>query len=253
LILCYHAVSSTWPSVLAVPPAVLADQLTFLSRRGYVGLTFADAERRRMEGTLPRRSVVVTFDDGYHSTLTAVPILAGLRYPATVFVVTAFVDSGRALSWPGVADWLDGPHNDDLRPLGWDDLLRLSEQGWEVGSHTATHPELTRVGDDVLAEELGGSRAALSRRLGRCETVAYPYGLADERVAAAAAAAGYDGACTLTRAHRVDDRYRRARVGLYAHDRGLRLRAKASPLARLARRSRLGVLAERVASPPLPR
>src|SRR5439155_15849277 len=73
------------------------------------------------------------------------------------------------------------------------------------------------------------SREALASRLGGCESIAYPYGVADARVVAATAKAGYVAGCTLMRLQPVDDPYRRARIGLSGVDRGLRLRAQLSP------------------------
>ena len=71
----YHAVSASWRSPLAVSPAALRRQCTLLRSRGFTGLTFTESERRRREGRLPERCVVVTFDDGYASTLQAKGIL----------------------------------------------------------------------------------------------------------------------------------------------------------------------------------
>jgi peptidoglycan/xylan/chitin deacetylase (PgdA/CDA1 family) len=209
-------------------------------RRGYVGLTFAEAERRRLAGTLPRRSVVVTFDDGFASVLRAVPILDELGFPATVFVVTRFTESGEPLSWPGVETWLATEHAGEMRPLGWAELEELLERGWEVGSHTVSHAHLPDLTEAGLAHELGFSRTSIAQRLGRCETLAYPYGRANARVAGAAASAGYLAGCTFTPVYRLDERYRRGRVGLTAADSGLRFRVKVSAATRAWRYSRVG-------------
>ncbi|MCC6223260.1 MAG: polysaccharide deacetylase family protein [Thermoleophilia bacterium] len=243
-VLCYHALSSSWSSTLAIPPELLAEQVRALAGRGYIGLTLAEAERRRAERTLPRRSVVVTFDDGYASTSLAKPALDEVGFPATVFVVTRFADSGELLSWPGIDHWVTGEHAEELRPLRWDDLERLVAAGWEVGSHTVSHPRLPELPDGELAAELEQSRAMIVARLGRCDTLAYPYGLADSRVARAASRAGYVAAVTLTASHRVDSPYLRARTGLYAADSGLRLRLKLSPAVAALRRTPLADLAE---------
>jgi peptidoglycan/xylan/chitin deacetylase (PgdA/CDA1 family) len=242
LILCYHAVSSAWRTELAVGETQLAWQLAALRRHGYVGLTFAESERARLADRLPKRTVVVTFDDGFASTSRARPALEEAGFPGTIFVVTDFVESGDALSF--IPNGSAPEAADELAPLGWSELAELRELGWEVGSHTVTHPRLPDIDAPELQRELELSRETIERRLGSCETLAYPYGAADERVAAAAAEAGYLAACTLTGAHRVDEPFRRSRVGIYRRDSGLRARAKLSPVGQALRRSGLAELAE---------
>jgi peptidoglycan/xylan/chitin deacetylase (PgdA/CDA1 family) len=237
LVLAYHAVSSTWDSPLAVTEEALSRHASYLHGRGYAGLTLAEVERRRASGTLPSRVVVFTFDDGYRSTARAAEILDRYGYPGTVFTVTAFADSGAVLSWAGIEHEWTPENTADLAPLGWDELAALRDRGWEVGSHTVTHTLLTGVDDSRLASELAESRRTIADRLGRCETVAYPYGIADARVAAAARRAGYAAACTLTGAHVADEQYLRPRVGMGSSDTGARLRAKVSPLGVELRRS----------------
>ena len=246
LVLAYHAVSSSWPASLAVAEDRLRAQLAYLKKRGYIGLTISEAEHARKDGTLPALSVVVTFDDGYASTLRAAPILDELQFPGTVFVVTGFVESGETLAWAGIAEWQRPETIEELQPLSWDDAESLLARGWEVGSHTASHPLLTRVDDHRLHDELVRSRAAIQDRLGGCTSLAYPYGQADERVAAAARAAGYEVACMLTFAHIADEPMRRPRVGLGARDHGVRLAAQVSGLGQAARRSGAARLARRL-------
>jgi len=239
LILAYHGVSSSWRSPLAIPERLLAHHLSVLRSRGYVGFTFAESERRRTAGTLPKRSVVITFDDGFTSTLRAKTLLDDAGFVATVFVVTDFVDSGEPLCWPGVEQWLGEKTRDEMEPLSWRQLEFLREAGWEVGSHTSTHALLTGLDDEGLARELADSHHAIEQRLGRADTVAYPYGLADERVAAAARGAGYLAGCTLTPALTMDEPYRRPRIGFGPADRGWRALAKLSPTVVRLRRTRL--------------
>ncbi|MBU2548901.1 MAG: polysaccharide deacetylase family protein, partial [Proteobacteria bacterium] len=64
--------------------------------------------------------------------------------------------------------------------------------GWEIGSHTRSHANLIRLGDAELVEELAGSKMAIEANLGgEVTALAYPYGLADDRVRTAARTAGY--------------------------------------------------------------
>src|SRR5215210_3808504 len=97
LILCYHAVSRTWPADLSVTPEQLERQLGRLVARGYRGATFTEALARPVRGKV----LAVTFDDAYRSVLErAFPILSDLRLPATVFVPTDFAGTERPMSWP---------------------------------------------------------------------------------------------------------------------------------------------------------
>jgi len=105
--------------------------------------------------------------------------------------VTDFADSDQPLSWDGLDHWVGGEHDPELRGMSWPELQRLEQAGWEIASHTLTHPHLTTLGDDALARELHQSRAACERALGHPVTsIAYPYGSVDERVKRATAAAG---------------------------------------------------------------
>lgn len=235
LALCYHAVSERLGSELAVTPGQLRRQMAALAEAGYRSVTFTELERLRAGGHDTTAVVAVTFDDGYASMLTAREILDEVGFVGTVFVLPPAVGSGRPLRWRGIERLADGPHGAELLPLDWDGVRTLHSGGWEIGSHTLTHPHLTDVNDEQLAAELGDSRAALGERLGECTSLAYPYGAANARVAAAAAAAGYECATTLTRWHRRDTPHRRPRVGIYLGDDERRFAVKIAPWSRTAR------------------
>ena len=85
MMLAYHAISDRWRSPLAVSRLAFGEQLEFFHRRGYTALTFAAAEDLRRNGALPRKSLLVTFDDAFASVLLAVPLLDRYDWPATVF------------------------------------------------------------------------------------------------------------------------------------------------------------------------
>ncbi|HEY3185716.1 MAG TPA: polysaccharide deacetylase family protein [Gaiellaceae bacterium] len=231
LVLCYHAVSDSWPADLAVTPLQLRRQLEWLVRRGYRGVTFSEAVAAVPAG----RTLVVTFDDAYLSVLElAYPILFALGLPATVFAVTDYVDANRPLDWLGIDHWRGGPHERELRGMTWDQLGRLAAVGWEIGSHTCTHPRLTRLDDDALAIELRESRASCERALGRpCDSLAYPFGDFDARVAAAAGRAGYAAAAIEDLAPPAPLTW--PRVGIYRGNSMRRFRLKVSPALRRLR------------------
>jgi peptidoglycan/xylan/chitin deacetylase (PgdA/CDA1 family) len=246
LVLCYHAISSSRRTPLTVTLERFAAQLERFADRGYVGLTFAEAERRREAGTLPHRTLVVTFDDAYVSTAAAAPVLRQLGYPATVFVVGDFVGGEKLLQWPGIEHWAATTHREEFRPLGVDALRSLQEQGWEIASHTMTHPSLPELASDECLRELSESRATISDYFGACATIAYPYGHVDQRVAALAAQAGYSAGCYVSYAHAVDEPLRRPRVAASGTDGRIREWAKMAPLPILMRRSPLAPLIGRL-------
>jgi peptidoglycan/xylan/chitin deacetylase (PgdA/CDA1 family) len=235
LALCYHAVSSTWPAALAVTPAQFEYQLEWLAAHGYRGVTFRELVSRPGPGRL----LAVTFDDGFRSVMSrALPILERLRWPATIFVPTPFMDGAPMLRWPGIDHWYDSVHCNELAALSWGDLRELAAHGWEIGSHTLSHPRLSRLGEEALEEELRLSRIACEERLGMpCASVAYPYGDVDERVVAAAGSAGYQAGAALSNPRLAPRSLAYPRVGVYRVDRGPRFRAKVSRGARVMQRT----------------
>lgn len=228
LALCYHAVSPTWPTALAVAPDQFEQQLALLARRGMRGVRFTDLAT----GPQPRGMVAITFDDAYRSVLElARPALDRLGWPATVFVPTAFPADGRPMSWPGIDHWMGSEHEDELRPMSWGELEELAAAGWEIGSHTQTHPRLTELDDPALAEELWRSREAVEARLGACPSIAFPYGDVDERVVAATRDAGYAAGAALGQRPR-PSAHDASRVGVWRADSPTRFRLKVSSAGR---------------------
>jgi peptidoglycan/xylan/chitin deacetylase (PgdA/CDA1 family) len=237
LVLCYHAVSPSWTAPLSVTPDLLEQQLTHLVRRGWRGARFSDAV---LAPPAPR-TLAVTFDDAFRSVIDlALPVLTCLGLPATVFAPTAYVSARERLNWSGVEHWQHTPHAHELEPMGWDDLGSLLEHGWEVGSHTRTHPHLTGLDDESLSMELELSRDECASRLGRpCDTVAYPYGDADQRVADGARRAGYRAGAALSSRLEKLGPHRWPRVGIYNRDTTWRFRLKVFRPLRELRGSRL--------------
>jgi peptidoglycan/xylan/chitin deacetylase (PgdA/CDA1 family) len=189
LVLCYHGISDRWPEPTAVRPERLEEDLTMLVDRGYRGATFTEA----LTAPPASRTVVVTFDDAPQSIAKlALPIMGKLGLPGTVFVPTSFPDNGRPMAWSGQEDWIGTEYERELACMSWAELRELADRGWEIGSHTRSHPRLTALGDGPLQEELRGSRADCEENLGRpCRSLAYPYSDFDAGVVRAAREAGY--------------------------------------------------------------
>ncbi|HWA54646.1 MAG TPA: polysaccharide deacetylase family protein [Solirubrobacterales bacterium] len=255
LILCYHAVSEDWPTDFAVSPRRLGAQLRELTSRGYRAATLSAA----LERPPAAKTLVVTFDDAYASVLErALPVMKGLGVPGTMYVPTGYVSGEDALEWDSMQHWLDTPHRDELRCMSWDGVRELAAAGWEIGSHSVSHPDLRSLGDAELGEELSGSKRRCEEELQRpCRSLAYPFSAHDGRVMEAARAAGYESAVildnelaipagSLVRPGTRVERLGLLREGVYRHDTTLRLRLKTSPLLRRSRASKLARIARRV-------
>jgi peptidoglycan/xylan/chitin deacetylase (PgdA/CDA1 family) len=96
IVLTYHRVlPAPDPMLTAEPDAGLFEaQMTFLARYMVV-LPLVEALRRLEAGTLPRRAIAITFDDGYaNNAQVALPILRRLGLPATFFIATGYLDGG---------------------------------------------------------------------------------------------------------------------------------------------------------------
>lgn len=236
LSLCYHALSGHWPAVLAVTAGQFERQIERLSSRGYRATNFSDVVR----GDAPERAVAITFDDAFASVREqAFPILAEHGMTATVFVPTDYPDSGRPMAWEGLGKW-EKRFPEELRCMSWSELRELRDAGWEIGSHTCSHPFLTTLGDDDLRRELSRSRDVCAQEMGEpCHSIAYPYGNVDDRVARAAGAAGYLAAGALGGRFHSGSRLRAPRVGIYRGDTRSRFELKVSPTTVHLRRSRL--------------
>jgi peptidoglycan/xylan/chitin deacetylase (PgdA/CDA1 family) len=100
-ILCYHRFGPR-SSQLAVTPAAFEAQMDYLARNGYHVIPLERLAGHLERGEeIPRKSVVLTIDDGYRSTYeVAFPVLRKHGFPATVFLYSDFVGAPDALTWP---------------------------------------------------------------------------------------------------------------------------------------------------------
>ncbi|OFW06405.1 MAG: hypothetical protein A3I61_19835 [Acidobacteria bacterium RIFCSPLOWO2_02_FULL_68_18] len=192
-ILCYHRVNEVPWSRLTVSTAAFQRQLAYLARHHSVVPLQAVVDAFQNGHVLPRRPVVITFDDGYRDAwLNAVPLLREFRFPATFFVATGLVGATHVggTGRESCADEL----------MTWDEIRELQSAGFEVGSHTVGHPILSSVPSRTQQREIEESRVVLHQMLGRrVEAFSYPSGSSGdfgETAVASVIAAGYRCACT---------------------------------------------------------
>lgn len=194
-ILAYHAIADMREDpVLAeygVPPRLFADQLDDLAAHGW---RFVDLDAVLSwlagEGELPRRAVLVSFDDAYADLLdVAAPMLAEREIPAVVFAIAGHLG--------GANDWDHHKGAASLRLLAAADLPRVAASGIEVGSHTLTHRALPEVPAGELEDELVQAAERIEAAgVPRPRAFSYPYGRWSPAVVTAVREAGYAVAFT---------------------------------------------------------
>lgn len=232
---CYHSIAPAGPKYLTISAELFERQLATMKRRGLRSGSRSELDALAA-GIGGDPLVFLTFDDGFldnHST--ALPLLHAYGFGAFVFVLPPLVDSGAPLAWPEVAAE-QGRHPDTMRSVTWPMVEEMAEGGFEVGAHTLTHPHLPHFRGEELRSELADSRARIKERLGRCDTLAYPFGHWSAEVEAAAVECGYSYAFTLPT--RIGQRRAGAliipRVNIDYRDSGWRFDLKLSGLGRSA-------------------
>lgn len=161
-ILLYHHLGdtkSTDPAVTEyfVGAEQFTDEMQTLFDLGYRTITVTELVNAiRHGGNLPNKPVIISFDDGFESVNTiAYPIMETFGFVGVTYV------PARVINVPGYESA--------------DELKQLVSSGWEVGSHSFSHPFLTK--SDNLTLEIGGSKAIIEKLIGSpVYSFAYPYG-----------------------------------------------------------------------------
>lgn len=177
-ILVYHALGlapagAPFPG-LYVSDSDFKDEMAWLHTNGYQAVTLDEVMRAWYHGgTLPHKPIVVTFDNGYPEQVTFAPAVMA-KY-----------------GWPGVLNEITEDH---LHP---DQIRHVLKYGWEVDSHSLTHPDLTTASASDLHDEVAGSRAFLRHTFHiPVNSFCYPSSRYNAAVIAAVKSAGYTNATT---------------------------------------------------------
>jgi peptidoglycan/xylan/chitin deacetylase (PgdA/CDA1 family) len=192
VILGYHGVAECPRKddlfLLQLPPGRFRGQLEMMLEAGFRFTTVAELARRAGGADPSPGWAAVSFDDAMRNLLVnALPILHELEIPATVYVPTDWLG--------GQSPWI-GPGGDGSI-LTADELRELARAGWEMGAHTVTHADLSKLDYDACRREIEDSCAALRELTGvTVETLAYPFGYYGPEAISAARDAGLIAAVT---------------------------------------------------------
>jgi peptidoglycan/xylan/chitin deacetylase (PgdA/CDA1 family) len=205
-VLVYHRIGQG-EGEISTPISLFERQLSWLARRGNV--MALDAALADGSG-----GIVLTFDDGYRDFVeVVVPLLVQHRLPALLYLATGLIS------------------NDDPDRLRWSDLRDAVGTGLiTVGSHTHSHADLSRVGEDEAMSEMQRSKDLIEDELEvACRHFAYPWAVgsaAADRVARRLFASAAREAWQLNR-HGSIDPHRLGRTPVLRSDGTFFFRAKA--------------------------
>jgi peptidoglycan/xylan/chitin deacetylase (PgdA/CDA1 family) len=180
ILLYHHVCPCPTPNWLETNSDIFEYQMQFLVRHGFQTITTTQLREAILQGALlPPKPIIITFDDGYENIFEhAFPIMEKYGLTGTIYVIAECIgDEGFA---------------------SVDQLLELSAAGWEIGSHTMLHKDLTLLSPSQVKIELLSSRIFLQEVLGiEIHSLAYPFGLFNEEIARSARNYGYSTAMGL--------------------------------------------------------
>ena len=188
-VLMYHRVVRQKPEGsrhgLWVGAGAFTAQMESLRRRGFTPMTFLDLDQV-LEGHAqpPQRPIILTFDDGYDDNYSvAFPIMKQFEFKAVIYMVTDPLR--RNNFWDA-----DEPR---LPLMTKRHMREMVDAGFEFGSHTVTHPNLTSVSSHRMKKELEESKRMIEQQTGRSVlSFAYPYGAVNAEAKKAVEESGYD-------------------------------------------------------------
>jgi len=172
------------------------DVVGFAGQMKYLAENCTVVRPSQIKKALPRngkRCVAITIDDAFENIIhNALDVLKRYDLPAGIFVPVA--NLGTTPKWQFTQDSPDRYE----RVMTADQVARLADAGFEILSHTLSHPMLTQLEDEMLNHELQTSRSVLEEITGQPVTgMSYPHGDHDDRVCQAVEDADYAMAFTV--------------------------------------------------------
>lgn len=192
-VLMYHRVDKVnGYNQLVVTPEAFDQQMDYLANHGYETISLAQLlSARQTQNTLPLRPIIITFDDGFQDVYrNAFPALERRGFKATIFPVSQWVHDRASLG-------LTNPQQGKFSYLSWEEIGEMAAYGYEIGSHTRTHPLLPTLSSEQAWEEISISKREIEERL--CQAVhffCYPRGAFNEKHIDMVQRAGFKGACS---------------------------------------------------------
>ncbi|MFH1942018.1 MAG: polysaccharide deacetylase family protein [bacterium] len=187
-VLTFHKIDDSFEwGVTRTTPSQFRRILEFLKYEGYESIPLKMLRHPNFE--LPSKPIVLTFDDSYESIYThAFPLMMEIGFRGTVFIITGYV--GQMNTWDVNLGWKKFKH------LSWDQILQMQKKGFELGSHTVHHPDLTWLNPFYMRSELDRSKKKIEDKTGEeVRFISFPFGRYNRHVIETALDCGYENGC----------------------------------------------------------
>jgi len=181
-VLMYHGIvnnENDGDNAIHISKKKFEEQMTWLYENKYQIITVSEMLQYFQRKTVPLKSVVLTFDDGYQSLLTnATPILESFNFSATLFLLTGAV--GKKSYAEFNTEYSSFPGSD--HPLNWSELKTMEGSGWDIQSHSHSHQIHNIIPDRALELEMRSSKEQIEYNLKKIVSFySYPCGSYDTR------------------------------------------------------------------------
>jgi peptidoglycan/xylan/chitin deacetylase (PgdA/CDA1 family) len=173
--------------VTRVTPRQFKAILSYLYQNGYQTISLQTIINDNQQQN--KKSVIITFDDAYENIIRyALPVLQEFNFTATIFVITGYIGYWNK--------WDVNLGRKRFKHLSWPQLRILHNQGFEIESHTVSHPILTKLNSRIMHYELEYSKKSLEDYLGKnVSFISFPFGRFNEKVIECARKVGYKKGC----------------------------------------------------------
>ena len=173
-VVMYHAILATDTdleiNIVHITLEAFEKQMAWLHTNGYLTISI-DEMLKNVEASASKKSIVLTFDDGYLSLLKlATPILQKYGFKATLFL-TSEISEGNLMEKREIYY----PNND--RALTWAEVKELHNLGWDIQAHGANHLKHNSLNRPELYQEMNNCKSAIKNQLKKSPVYySFPFG-----------------------------------------------------------------------------
>ncbi len=218
MILCYHRINPWYKNdAITVSPGSFKYHMNYLSLKGF---RFITLDEYIQQISYSSKNVVITFDDGFADNLWfASEILKKFKITPVIFLTVSYIGTDKIFT--------RYQNKEKDRFLNWKEIIEMSKNGVEFGSHTLTHPFLTKITRQQAEKEIIDSRKIVEDKTGKeVKFFCYPYGDYNSEIIEIVEKGGYKAAVVNRKKNMKITKFTLPRIGIYSHNNKLIFRIK---------------------------